>query len=102
MRETPRWFRWDGTDLILQVRVQPRAARDGFAGVHEDRLKIRLTAPPVEGRANERLRRYLATRFRVAFSDVTLLGGERGRLKRVRIRGARELPPELGLEAGRG
>lgn len=97
MRDTPAWFRWDGNDLILQVRVYPRAARDGFAGLLGDRLRIRLTAPAVEGRANEHLRRYLATRFRVAPSAVTLLGGERGRLKRVRIRGARELPPELDL-----
>lgn len=97
MSGDPAWYRWDGTDLILRVHVQPRAARDGFAGVLGGHLKVRLTAPPVEGKANEGLRRYLATRFRVALRDVTLISGARGRRKCVRLHGVRSLPAELEL-----
>lgn len=87
------WYRWDGPDLILQVRIQPRAARDEIAGPHGDSLKIRLTAPPVDGKANERLRGFLGGLCGVAKSQVTLLSGETGRSKRVRVTAPRRLPP---------
>lgn len=60
------WFRWDGEDLILACHLQPKASRDEFAGLHGDRLKIRLTAPPIEGRANAHLMAFLADAFGVA------------------------------------
>lgn len=77
--------RWDGDDLVLRVQVQPRASRDQLVGLHGDRLRVRLTAPPVEGRANAALLAFLAGLFGVPRSRVTLLAGETGRAKRVRI-----------------
>lgn len=44
------WYRWSGDDLILDCHLQPKASRDEFAGLHGDRLKIRLTAPPWKAR----------------------------------------------------
>jgi uncharacterized protein (TIGR00251 family) len=61
---------WDGQDLILDLHVQPRASRDEIVGVIGDRLKVRITAPPVDGKANQHLIAYLAKQFRVAKSDL--------------------------------
>lgn len=84
----PPWHRWDGEDLILLLRVQPRASRDEVAGPLGDRLRVRIAAPPVDGKANAHLLRFLAQRFRVPATDVRLERGETGRDKQVRIRGA--------------
>ncbi|HSX72255.1 MAG TPA: DUF167 domain-containing protein [Pseudomonas sp.] len=91
------WFRWDGEDLLLDCHLQPKASRDEFAGLHGERLKIRLTAPPVEGKANAQLQAFLAGAFGVAKSQVVLESGELNRQKRVRIRAPRTLPDLPGL-----
>ena len=91
------WFRWDGEDLILDCHLQPKASKDEFAGLHGERLKIRLTAPPVEGKANAHLLAFLGKAFGVAKSQVSLISGELNRQKRVRIQRPQKLPdlPEL-------
>ena len=73
--------------VSFAVRVQPRASRDEIAGEYQDGLKIRLTAPPVDDRANEALCKYLAARLKVPRSAVRIAAGERSRAKRVEIRG---------------
>lgn len=93
------FWRWDGDDLLLDCHLQPRASRDEFAGLQGDRLKIRLTAPPVDGKANAQLLALLAKAFAVAKRDVELESGESSRLKRVRIRRPQRLPEELGITA---
>ena len=94
------WFRWDGDDLILDCHLQPKASKDEFAGLHGERLKIRLTAPPVEGKANAQLLAFLAGAFGVAKSQVSLESGELNRQTRVRIRAPRRLPDLPGLTTG--
>jgi hypothetical protein len=69
------------------VRVQPRSSCDEFAGEYQSALKIRLTAPPVEDRANEALRKFLATRLNVLLAAVRIVTGEHSRTKRVEING---------------
>jgi len=91
------WYRWEGPDLILHLRIQPRAAKDEIAGPHGDSLKIRLTAPPVDGKANEQLCRFLGKLCGVAKSQVTVLSGETSREKRVRIATPRRLPPGVSV-----
>jgi uncharacterized protein (TIGR00251 family) len=76
----------DGT-ITFAVRVQPRASRDEIAGEYQDGLKIRLTAPPVDDRANEALCKLLATRLKVPLSAVRIASGERSRTKRVEVHG---------------
>jgi uncharacterized protein (TIGR00251 family) len=93
----PACCRWDGPDLLLRVQVQPRARHEGFAGLHGDALKIRLTAPPVDGKANAALIEFLARSFGVAKSGVTLLQGETGRAKLVRINSPARLPAGLAI-----
>jgi hypothetical protein len=87
------WYSWHGTALVLSVRVQPRASRDEIAGVHGEQLKIRLTAPPVDGKANQTLLKFLAKLCGVGVGQVTLVSGESGRNKRVRIESPHRLPP---------
>ncbi len=79
------WYRWDGNDLLLLLRVQPRASKDQLAGPHGDHFKVRITAPPVEGKANEHLLRFLAKLHGVSRSQVRLESGESARIKRIRI-----------------
>lgn len=72
---------------VLRVRVQPRARRAGFEGYHGDLLKVALTAPPVEGAANEALVRFLADALDVPPSTVCVISGQTSREKAVEFRG---------------
>jgi uncharacterized protein (TIGR00251 family) len=76
----------DGT-VSFAVRVQPRASSDEIVGEHQDELKIRLTAPPVDDRANQALCKLLAMRLKVPLTAVRIASGERSRTKRVEIFG---------------
>ena len=73
--------------VSFAVRAQPRASRDEIVGEFQDGLKIRLTAPPVDDRANEALRKLLAARLKVPLAAVRIASGERSRNKRVEIYG---------------
>jgi uncharacterized protein len=98
VREEEPWCRWEDEDLILSLRVQPRAKKDELVGPDGGYLRVRITAPPVEGKANARLRRFLAREFGVPQTRVELLAGDRGRLKRVRIQAPRKLPVVIECE----
>ena len=95
MADAP-WRREEGEGaaqaLVLTLHVQPGAKRTEVAGAHGDALKIRLAAPPVEGKANAALLRYLAEAFGVPQRAVTLVRGETSRQKTVRIAAPRERP----------
>lgn len=92
------WYRWQGADLLLTVRLQPRASRDEIVGPHGDALKIRITAPPVEGQANAHLIKFLAGAFDVPRGQVTLVSGDTARSKQLRITTPRRLPPEAMIQ----
>lgn len=89
-----RHYRWQGEDLFLHCQLQPKAAHDEIVGLHGDRLKLRITAPPVDGKANEHLVRWLSKLFAVPRSQVTIVQGELGRQKTLLIRAPRQLPPQ--------
>ena len=89
---TASWYEWHGDTLLLRVKIQPRASRDQVAGVQDQRLKIRIAAPPVDGAANQHLISLLAREFRVPRTAVRLLGGETGREKRLAVQGPRQRP----------
>jgi uncharacterized protein (TIGR00251 family) len=92
---TPVFWRADGDALILTVRVQPGARTDALTGIEGGALRVRLKAPAIEGRANEALRIFLAACFRTSKTRVEIVRGEAGRLKQVRITGARVAPESL-------
>jgi uncharacterized protein len=99
--DLPGPARWDGADLILRVQVQPRASCDEFAGIHAGALKVRLTSPPVDGKANAALIAFLAESFGVAKRQVTLLKGESGRTKQLRVQAPVRFPPGLPVPPAR-
>jgi len=80
-------LRTTGNGLTLRVRVQPRASKDALGGEREGALVVRLTAPPVEGAANEALARFLGRTLGVAPSAVRVVSGASGRNKVVSVTG---------------
>jgi uncharacterized protein (TIGR00251 family) len=89
------WFRIHNEVLTLTLHVQPGAKRTEVVGLHGDALKIKLAAPPVEGKANEALLRYIADAFAVPLRNVTLLQGEQSRHKVVAISSSSVNPLDL-------
>lgn len=73
--------------ITFEVRVAPRASRNRVLGVHEGALKVALTAPPVDGAANEALTKLLAKAFGVSKSKVEIVRGDRARVKVLRVHG---------------
>ena len=82
-------FREEGGSLVFAVRVVPRASRTAVAGVYDGALKVRVAAPPVEGAANEELRRFLAKRLGISAGSVEIVGGHTSKTKVVKASGAR-------------
>lgn len=91
------FYKWQGKDLILNIRVQPRAANDAFAEVLDDRIKVRITAPPIDGKANKHLIGFLAKTFKTAKSNISITTGETGRNKQLQIKDPRYLPDSFGI-----
>lgn len=92
------WFRRDGEDWLLSLYLQPGARKTEVAGLHDGALKLRLAAPPVEGKANAALIGWLADWFGVPKNRVRIEGGELSRHKRVRVVGSKRSPGELLAE----
>jgi hypothetical protein len=76
----------DGT-VALTVYVQPKASREGVAGLHGEAVKVCITAPPVEGKANVAVTRFLAKLFDLPKAAVILHSGQQSRTKRFFLRG---------------
>lgn len=81
----------------VEVRVQPRARRDEIAAVRAGVLIVRVTAPPLDGRANDAVLRVLADRLGVRASTLAIVRGERGREKVVRVEGLDQAAVDAAL-----
>lgn len=95
-----RWVQVDGDGVILRLHVQPGAKKTDIAGLHGDALKIRLAAPPVDGKANACLIGFIAERLGVAKSAVCLVSGDTSRAKRLRIDGVDAVRAQASLLPG--
>jgi uncharacterized protein (TIGR00251 family) len=84
-----------GEDLVLHLYIQPKASRDKIVGQYGEELKIAITAPPVDGKANAHLIKVLSKQFRVAKGQVHIEKGELGRHKQVRIESPAQIPAEI-------
>ena len=71
--------------VTIKVRVQPRASRTEIIGEHAGAIKIRVAAPPVDGKANEECRRYLAKLLKVGATSVEIISGDSSRDKVIRV-----------------
>jgi len=94
--------RESASGLSFAVKVHPRARKNAITGTVGDALKLSLTAPPVEGKANQAVVEFFADFFQISRSSVTITSGESSRLKIVRITGitAEQLRQKLaGLAA---
>lgn len=78
--------RSDGTVEVL-IYVQPRSSRNAIAGLHDGALKLAVTSPPVDGKANMAVMAFLADIFRIPKRDVSLLRGQSSRRKTFLIQG---------------
>ena len=89
------WYRRNADVITLTLHVQPGAKRSEIAGLHGAALKIRLAAPPIEGRANEALLKFIAELFGVPLRQVELKQGGQSRHKVVAITGSNIEPESL-------
>jgi uncharacterized protein len=93
-----KFLKEKGDGLVLEVHVQPKAARNEVAGTYLDFLKLRLTAPPVEGQANKECLKYLSELLKVPKSHMEVIQGARSRQKSILIHWARLESVEAILE----
>lgn len=89
------WYRHQAEDIVLTLHIQPSAKRSEIVGLHGDALKIKLAAPPIEGRANEALLKFIAKLFEVPLRQVELKQGGQSRHKVVAITGSKVDPKSL-------
>jgi uncharacterized protein len=86
-------------EVVLRLHVQPGAGRSAVAGRHGEALKVRVAAPPREGRANAAVLALVATTLGVKEAALELLSGQSSREKRIRVRGVEPDQVERLLEA---
>jgi uncharacterized protein (TIGR00251 family) len=87
------WYLWEQQDLILHLRIQPKASRDAFVGPYgKNEYKITITAPPVDGKANRHLIKFLSKAFGIPPSRIDLISGKGARTKSVRLKSPQILP----------
>lgn len=85
----------DPQGIRLRIFLQPKASRDQIVGLHDNELKIAITAPPVEGQANAHLLKYLAKLFKVPKSSIVLEKGELQRHKQLYIPNPKQIPKDI-------
>lgn len=91
-------FYWDDKDLILNVRVTTRASKNEIQAIGEESIKVRINTPPVDGKANAYLKKFLGKEFGVAPSRITIESGEFSRDKRFRIPSPNQFPEGFHVE----
>jgi uncharacterized protein (TIGR00251 family) len=83
--------------VTLKIYLHPRASRDAICGLRGDAIKVNVTAPPVEGKANMALQRFIAAKLNLSASQVEIMAGKRSRQKILRISGISRAAVEKAL-----
>jgi uncharacterized protein (TIGR00251 family) len=74
-------------DILLKVYLQPRSSKNGIVGPYRDGIKVKVIAPPIEGKANEALIQFLAKEFGISHSSIKILKGLHTREKTLKVSG---------------
>ena len=77
--------------LIINIKVEPRSSRSGIVGPYGNSVKVKLTSPPVEGKANKELIEILSKEFGIAKKDVEIISGQSSKNKTVKLRGIKSI-----------
>ena len=96
----PPWCQARGADLLLRLRVQPRASHEGFDGLHGDRLRLRVSSPPVDDAANARVVTLLSELLSLPRASFQIVRGGHAREKDVLVRDAGARAAEIALKSG--
>ncbi len=96
MSKTPA-YHWQKESLLLNIYIQPNAPRNDYAGSYNNCIKLKIKAPPVDGKANKELLRFLGKTFAVPQSGVRLVQGESSRYKKVQILNPTVLPEWIAV-----
>lgn len=89
------WYKYNQDELTINVYLQPGAKNTELLGLYNNALKIRLNAPPIEGRANKALIKFIAELFQVPLRQVSLIRGEQSKHKVLTIKGSAQDPERL-------
>lgn len=89
------FYRLDNDGLLLDCHIQPGARQDEICGLHDKALKIRISAPASDNRANRQLIGFLSKTLSLPKSRITIVKGEHSRQKTVKLEGVDRLPPGL-------
>jgi uncharacterized protein (TIGR00251 family) len=81
------WIKARGENILISVRVQPGASKDVITGIREGFLLIKLCSPPVDGRANDSLIRFVANRLNISRSSIQIIHGIKNRKKLLEVAG---------------
>jgi uncharacterized protein (TIGR00251 family) len=92
MSKAPPAYHWQKDSLLLNVYIQPNAPKDDYAGVFNHCIKLKIKAPPVDGKANQAVTRFLGESFAVPQSAVRILQGQTSRYKKIEILSPATLP----------
>jgi uncharacterized protein (TIGR00251 family) len=78
-------------EIVLKVYLQPRSPKNEIVGPYRDGIKVKVTSPPVEGKANQELLRFLSKVWRIPQSHIEIIRGHHAREKILRISGEKDL-----------
>lgn len=92
-------YHWQNNILVLSVYIQPNAKQDEIVGLYDNHLKIKIKAPPIDGKANKQLKKFLALLFSVPVAQIILAKGENTRRKIFHIKAPVKIPNEIKLAA---
>ena len=87
MNNECKWLQEAKDGVVLTVKAVPRAAKSEIAGLDDEWLRVRIKAPPVDGKANEAIVKFFAAFFSVPKGNVSIISGDTARLKHVKISG---------------